>query len=146
MIHRMGIIVAAALLSACTTGYQKFNVPLIGPRGGYTDEQVGPGELIKVSFQATAWTKAASVQDYLLLRSAEVAKSHDKPYFTVYSSIAEAIVGRSRQDALAGRVMDGTYGFVYILLEDKAVPGSLETAVTLDKYAYLSGDGKGDAR
>jgi hypothetical protein len=145
MIQRMGVVAAAVLMCGCATGYHEFSAPLIGLKGGYTDKQVGPGELIKVSFEGNGWTKEASVQDYLLLRSAEVAKLHGKPYFCVYGSIAEAILGRSSKDAHAGSVMATTYGFVYILLEDEPVPGSLGTADLLAKYAYLSSERKGGA-
>lgn len=146
MIQRMGVVFAAALVCGCATGYHKFTASLIGPRGGYTDEQVGPGELIKVTFEGSQWTKSASAQDYLLLRSAEVAKLHGKPYFSVYGSIAEAIVGRRSEDAYAGSVMSSTYGFVYILLEDEHVPGSLVTADLLAKYAYIGEERHGGAQ
>jgi hypothetical protein len=129
------VLLAAALLGGCATGYHSIH-GLSGYTGGYWEDE-GPGELTKVNFAANGYSDNSTVQDYLLLRCAEVAKAKGKPYFRMYGSIAEAIVERKIRTELVSTVTNGPYGYAYVLFEDQAGKDTLETAEVLQKYAHI---------
>ncbi|MEG3792118.1 hypothetical protein V1318_18530 [Lysobacter sp. CCNWLW3] len=129
-------VLTASLLSGCATGYHSVSNPLLGWTGGYWDRP-GPGELIKVGFAGNGYSKEAKVEDYLMLRCAEVAHERNKPYFSIYGSIAEAIIGQRHTRDLVTPLTGGTSGVAYLLLEDEAKPGTLVTAEVLAKYAHI---------
>jgi hypothetical protein len=129
-------VLTASLLTGCATGYHSASNPLLGWTGGYWDRP-GPGELIKVGFAGNGYSKEAKVEDYLMLRCAEVAHARNKPYFTIYGSIAEAIIGERHTQDLVAPLTNGTSGVAYVLLEDEAKPGTLATADVLAKYAHI---------
>lgn len=137
-------MLTASLLTGCATGYHSATNPLLGWTGGYWDKP-GPGELIKVGFAGNGYSKEAKVEDYLMLRCAEIAQSRNKPYFSVYGSIAEAVIDQRRTERLVTPVTNGPSGYAYILLEDQAKPGALVTADVLKQYAHIRPQGAGNA-
>lgn len=134
-VRHITVLLGAALLSGCATGYHSSN-GLAGLFGGYSESE-GPGELIKVEFTANGFSNAATVEQYLMLRCAEVAQARGKPHFRMYGSIAEAIMERQVRKQLVSMVTIGPYGYAYILLEDQGGPDTVSTADTLAKYAHL---------
>lgn len=129
-------MLTASLLTGCATGYHSASNPLLGWTGGYWDRP-GPGELIKVGFAGNGFSKEAKVEDYLMLRCAEVAHARNKPYFVMYASIAEAIVERRITEDMVTPLTNGTSGEAYILLEDQSKPNAYATADVLAKYAHI---------
>lgn len=75
------IAVAALLLlaGACATEYQKS-----GATGGFKETQLAP-DLFRVSFTGNAFTSTERVQDFALLRAAEITLEHHARYFAVVS-------------------------------------------------------------
>lgn len=124
------------LLTGCATGYHSIKNPIAGWTGGYWEEN-GPGQLIQVNFDGNGYSKQAKVEDYLMLRCAEVAQAHHKPYFSLYGSIAEAIVGRRLSGQFVSSVANGQSGRAYMLLEDDAGADRFSTTDTLARFASL---------
>lgn len=65
------------VLTACATTYQSS-----GFTGGFTDTQLAP-DLFRVSFSGNAFTSPERVQDFALLRAAELCISNGFKYFAV---------------------------------------------------------------
>jgi hypothetical protein len=117
-------------LTACATGYGKSNI-----FGGYWSKP-GSGELIEVGFDGNGYIKIEKVEIYLLYRSAEIAKEKQKPFFSIYHRLSDAIVDRPLSEETQASTIGGKpYGKVYMLLHDTRVTGSLETDVILKKYS-----------
>jgi hypothetical protein len=78
MLH-VRIAVAALLLlaGACATEYQKS-----GATGGFKETQLAP-DVFRVSFTGNAFTSAERVQDFALLRAAEITLENHARYFAV---------------------------------------------------------------
>lgn len=69
----------AAALIGCSTPYQAY-----GLRGGFEETQLAPNAW-RVSFTGNGFTGSEEVQDYVLLRSAELAMKTGYGYFGVTS-------------------------------------------------------------
>jgi hypothetical protein len=67
-------------LTSCATSYQS-----TGLTGGFRDTQLAP-DLFRVSFSGNAFTSGDRLQDFALLRAAELALSNGAQYFAVLSS------------------------------------------------------------
>lgn len=74
------VAAAALLLAGCATEYQKS-----GATGGFKETQLGP-DLFRVSFTGNSYTSQEKVQDYALLRAAELTLESGARYFAVVSS------------------------------------------------------------
>lgn len=74
-------IASALLLGACATPYQKQ-----GLTGGFTETQLSP-ETYRISFKANTLTSADQVQDFTLLRAAELTLENGHRYFVVQESV-----------------------------------------------------------
>lgn len=117
-------------MTACATGYGKS-----GLTGGYWSKD-GPGELIEVGFDGNGYIDIGKVEIYLLYRSAELAKEKNKPYFSIYHRLSDAIVDRPlSEETQASSIGGKPYGKVFMLLHDTKVPGALVTDEILEKYA-----------
>lgn len=126
----MGIAALAALaLAGCASGYNKANI-----FGGYWQKD-GPGKLIEVGYSGNGYTKGANVEIYLLYRSAELAKAGNKPYLSIYPSIAAAIADLPASEASASALGGKPFGKVYVVMRDEAAAGALRTDDLLAKYA-----------
>src|SRR3989338_11233373 len=71
------LIILALSLSACATPDQK-----LGFSGGYYDTQL-QADVFRVGFSGNAYVGQATVQDYLLLRCAEVTLENGYDYFVI---------------------------------------------------------------
>jgi hypothetical protein len=71
------LIVAALLLGACATPYQRQ-----GLRGGFTESQLDEN-VFRVSFHGNGFTSHDRVADFTLLRSAELAREHGYHFFLI---------------------------------------------------------------
>jgi hypothetical protein len=71
---------AALLLAACATAYQS-----TGFTGGFRDTQLAP-YVFRVSFSGNAFTSNDRVQDFALLRAAELTLANNARYFGVISA------------------------------------------------------------
>ena len=74
-------IASTLLLGACATPYQKR-----GLTGGFTETQLSP-ETYRISFQANTITPPDQVQDYTLLRAAELTLENGHRYFVVQETV-----------------------------------------------------------
>ena len=79
--HIAACIVSTLLLGACATPYQKQ-----GLTGGFTETQLSP-ETYRISFKANTLTSADQVQDFTLLRAAELTLENGHRYFVVQESV-----------------------------------------------------------
>ena len=70
---------AVAVLSACATPYQSD-----GYSGGFRETQLAP-DVYRVSFNGKAYTSQERVQDFALLRAAELTLASGARYFVVLS-------------------------------------------------------------
>ena len=71
------LFVMVVLLSGCATGYQRQ-----GFTGGYTDMKL-QDDIFKVSFRGNAYCHQERAEDFVLLRSAEVALENGYKYFII---------------------------------------------------------------
>ena len=76
----IAVALVGLLLTACATGYQS-----TGFTGGFKDTQLAP-DVFRVSFSGNAFTSSDRVQDFALLRAAELTLANDARYFAVISS------------------------------------------------------------
>jgi hypothetical protein len=74
------------LMGACATGYQGS-----GFTGGFKDTQLAP-DVFRVSFAGNAFTSSDQVQDFALLRAAELTLANNANYFAVISSADQSRV------------------------------------------------------
>ena len=76
---KIKMIVASVLLfsAGCATGYQRQ-----GWSGGYSESQLQE-DTFRVSFKGNAFVDKERVQDYLLLRCAEITIDHGFDYFII---------------------------------------------------------------
>lgn len=114
MLKAAGMFLAASLVfaSGCATKYQSASFT-----GGFKDTQLAP-DVFRVSFSGNARTSPGRVQDFALLRAAELCIAGGFPYFAVVES---------RDQSRAQRYV---------------TPGSAQTTGTLSGYgntAYYSG-------
>jgi hypothetical protein len=81
-VRRLSIIAVATacLLSACATKYQS-----AGVTGGFSDTQLAP-DVFRVTFSGNARTSPDRVQDFALLRAAELCLANNFKYFAVIDS------------------------------------------------------------
>jgi hypothetical protein len=76
----IAIALLGSLVAACATGYQSS-----GFTGGFKDTQLAP-DVFRVSFSGNAFTSSDRVQDFALLRAAELTLANNAQYFAVISS------------------------------------------------------------
>ena len=74
------LMVICTIILGCATGYQTK-----GFTGGFSDTQLAP-DVFRVSFSGNAYTSEDRVQDFALLRAAELCLENGLPYFTVVDS------------------------------------------------------------
>jgi hypothetical protein len=77
---RIAIGGIALLIGACATEYQSS-----GATGGFKDTQLAP-DVFRVSFTGNGFTSPDRVQDFALLRAAEITLANNARYFAVMSS------------------------------------------------------------
>ncbi|MGE3298181.1 MAG: hypothetical protein AB7I68_12650 [Porticoccaceae bacterium] len=80
MLSFIAVTLVGPLLAACATGYQS-----TGFTGGFKDTQLAP-DVFRVSFSGNAFTSSDRVQDFALLRAAELTLANNAQYFAVISS------------------------------------------------------------
>jgi hypothetical protein len=67
----------SSLIVGCATGYTS-----TGFTGGYSETQLAP-DVFRVTFRGNGYTSAERVQDFALLRAADLALSNDYTYFGI---------------------------------------------------------------
>lgn len=80
MLSFIGVAFLIPLIAACATGYQSS-----GFTGGFNDTQLAP-DIFRVSFSGNAFTSSDRVQDFALLRAAELTLANNAQYFAVITS------------------------------------------------------------
>lgn len=80
MLRFIAIALLVPLMAACATGYQSS-----GFTGGFKNTQLSP-DVFRVSFSGNAFTSSDRVQDFALLRAAELTLANNAQYFTVITS------------------------------------------------------------
>lgn len=130
--YAVGLLLAC-LLAGCATSYQDARNPLLGWKGGYWDRP-GPGQLFKVGFSGNGFTDTAKVGAFLLYHAAEVVKRENKVYFTMYTSLPDAIVDRRTTERTIHTIFGKPDGFVYILLRDAPGPNVLVADEVFERY------------
>jgi len=76
----IGVALLIPLMVACATGYQSS-----GFTGGFEDTQLAP-DIFRVSFSGNAFTSSDRVQNFALLRAAELTLANNAQYFAVITS------------------------------------------------------------
>jgi hypothetical protein len=76
----LGFAAALALLSACASEPPYFGPLAEGHATGYTDQQIDQNRF-RVTYQGNSATPRETVEDFLVLRSAQVASQAGYPYF-----------------------------------------------------------------
>lgn len=76
----IAVALLVPLMTGCATGYQNS-----GFTGGFEDTQLAP-DVFRVSFSGNAFTSSDRVQDFALLRAAELTLANNAQYFTVITS------------------------------------------------------------
>ncbi len=89
----------ALLVSGCATGYQRQ-----GWTGGYTNMKI-QDDIFKVSFRGNAYCGQGKAEDFVLLRSAEVALENGYKYFVIIDEKS-----RTRTSAYTTPVTAQTHG------------------------------------
>jgi hypothetical protein len=74
------VAVIGAVASGCATTYQSSSFT-----GGFKETQLAP-DVFRVSFSGNAFTSPERVQDFALLRAAELTLANNARYFAVMSS------------------------------------------------------------
>ncbi len=81
MVRFIAVTLLVTLMTACAaTEYQSF-----GSTGGYRDTQLAP-DVFRVSFLGNGFTSDERVQDFVMLRAAELTLANNANYFVVISS------------------------------------------------------------
>ena len=81
------VLCSAALVAACATSYQTASFT-----GGFKDTRLAP-DVFRVSFSGNAFTSSDKVQDFALLRAAELTLANDFKYFAVMDSSDQSRTG-----------------------------------------------------
>ncbi len=136
------MLLGAALLNGCATGYHSVKDPLLGWTGGFWEEP-GPGELVVVGFGGNGYIAHEKVAVYLLYRCAELSREKGKPYFRIYDSLPSAILDRPLNSAFVSPVTGKPLGQVYMLYEDRPVAGAFATAEVISRYEMEVKGGQG---
>ena len=76
----IAVTLLGTLVTACATGYQSE-----GFTGGFRDTQLAP-DVFRISFSGNAFTSNDRVQDFALLRAAELTLANNFKYFAVINS------------------------------------------------------------
>lgn len=76
-IKKIAVILFSLCMVGCATAYKR-----TGFTGGYNDMKI-QDDVFKVSFRGNAYTGSGKVEDFVLLRSAEVALNNGYKYFVI---------------------------------------------------------------
>lgn len=101
-IRMIAVLLAAALTTGCATPYQ-LHEPHFFHRGGYGDVKVAP-DAFRIGFHGNLYTARERVEDFALLRAAELTLTNNSSYFAVAdltgckSSLLDRGLGRINSD------------------------------------------------
>ncbi|MES2323109.1 MAG: hypothetical protein V4633_12665 [Pseudomonadota bacterium] len=126
---------AALLLSACATPYQS-----AGLTGGHIDQK-GAARLEPVIFAANGFTSSDIAQQYALYRCAEMAKSRNKPFFLLYSSLLAAAHEQPSTMPRVGTVQNKPVATAFILMLDGPHRGAHNTQDVMEDLAQVIATG-----
>ena len=91
-LSRLGVVALATLaLAACAASPTPYQV--VGPEGGYDDQQLETNRY-RVVFDGNAATPRGTVEDFALYRAAELTLQTGHDYFKVVSKDVEPVAGR----------------------------------------------------
>lgn len=121
------------ITTGCSTAYHKFGDQIWPIEGGYSDK-VGPGELIEVVFEGNQYSEKEQMDLYLLYRCAELTKEKGKQYFSMYYSIAHAILGRPFVGIEYPRYKWDNSSRIYILPENGPSKNTFHVSTVINKY------------
>jgi len=136
MIRTTWALACAIVLSGCATQYQS-----AGLTGGHRDGH-GPGKLEMVQFLGNGYISPELTQKYALYRSAEVAKSKNKPFFVLYDSLRSAARDLPGTTPQVGMIQGKPAATAFLLLLDAPRPGALDTQATLDELQKVVASGE----
>ena len=120
------------LLAGCATPYRKAEN---ANDTGFSDLD-GPGKLTTVQFRAIGIIPNWKLQRYTLLRCADIANDHHKPYFIIYATLTDAANGRAaEQPFFEWSEFTGARSIAYMIMLDAKTDGAISTEETL---RYLS--------
>jgi hypothetical protein len=129
------ILVLTLILSGCATqgqGYRMIDEHV---------EQVGSGELHLVT-SGDGYTSPELAQNYILYRCAELAQSHNKPFFIMYDTLVDAARERPTSTPLNGLVLGKPIGSTFVLLLDARRPSAKRTSAVLEELKKTVAAGK----
>jgi hypothetical protein len=126
---RLVLILPLTLLAGCQP--EKPPITSTFPEGFH--HSVGPGRLEKVLYAGDASVDAATAQQNVMRRAAEIAQEKNKKYFLVYDSLNSAAVGRLAEQPTVGTIGGTSTAFVFIRLLAEPERGARETAKVLNE-------------
>ena len=91
---RFAILIACLSLAACATGPTVYQAALRPHAIGYSDFQIEPGRY-RITFQGGSGAPARQVEDYVLLRAAQVALRDGYDWFRIVGREGEVAPPRS---------------------------------------------------
>ncbi len=133
-------LVASALLSGCATPYRGG-----GLTGGLEDD-ARIANLDIVTFSANGYTAPELTQRYTLFRSAELAKSQNKPFFLMYASLLHAAYDKPSSEARVGTALNKPIATAFVRLLDGPAPGAHNTQDVLEDLRKTIEQKKVDAK
>ena len=119
------VLLVTLALGGCAT--QELGPGVTGER----IEQVGSGPLHLVTFVGDSHTTPEFARNYVLYRSAELAQSHNKPFFILYDSLSNAANDRPIARPVTGIVYGSPTVRAFVLLLDAQRPGARWTSAVL---------------
>lgn len=133
-------IAAGALLSGCATPYRNG-----GWTGGLLDD-ARIGNLDIVTFSANGYTSPELTQRYALYRAAELAQSHNKPFFLMYASLLHAAHQHPSSTARVGTALNKPIATAFVRVLDGPAPGAHNTQDVLEDLRKTIEQSKVDAK
>jgi hypothetical protein len=103
MMRTLGLVLSLTLIAACTTPYQQ-----MGVTGGVEDVQLN-NDTYRIRARGNTYTDRTRVEDFVLLRSAEIALRRGYPYFVI---VQETDQSRIRTVTVPGTTRTTTFGSV----------------------------------
>ncbi len=140
MVYKMQILMRILLVftltiltAACVTytPYQKATATSF--TGGYSDKPAANG-FTKVSFAGNGYLSAGLAQRYVLLRAAQLGQQKSKRYFSLYTSLEDAVKGRKSQMPITVQQFNTQSAYAYVKYHQHYTKGDMSVKQTYNNY------------
>jgi len=120
-----------ALLVGCATSYHSLSFT-----GGYSETHIS-GNLYEIKFNGNSYISYNRINEYLLLRAAQLGKRKHKKYFTIYSSPYAALRGIDSYEPISFTAADKPNGYIYVVYKNTKIDyNSFSVDNTYKKYKH----------